>query len=100
MYLPWMSGFNCRVVCEICGAPSDIGTGFLLPTIIPPMLHTHLSSGLGTVGPSVGTVPGNSVIPFLQLYLQCRQLVPLNFNSLLFCNYEPQGHYRTVFPTA
>jgi len=67
MYLPWMSGFNRRVACEICDAPSDIGTDFLLPTIIPPMLHTHLSSGLGTIGPSETKVPGNSVIPFLQL---------------------------------
>jgi len=48
-----------------CGALSNIGTDFLLPPIIPPMLHIHLSSGLGTIGPSEAAVPGNSVIPFL-----------------------------------
>jgi hypothetical protein len=79
MYLPWMSGFNRRLVCEICGAPSDIGTDFLLPPLIPPMLHTHLSSRLGTVGPSEATGPGNPVVPFLQLYLTMQAVSACKF---------------------
>jgi hypothetical protein len=34
--------------------------GFLLPFIIPPTLHTHLSSGAGTVGPLKAAVPRDS----------------------------------------
>jgi hypothetical protein len=34
-----------------------------LPVIIPPALHTHLSSGAGTVDPLKATVPRDSVSP-------------------------------------
>jgi hypothetical protein len=33
------------------------GFGFPLPFIIPPTLHTHLSTGAGTVGPLKGPSP-------------------------------------------
>jgi hypothetical protein len=63
-YVPWKPRFNPRVVCGICGGLIDLGVDdFLLPAIIPPMLHTHLSSGVGTTSPSEAVIPGNSCYP-------------------------------------
>jgi hypothetical protein len=49
--------------CEICSGQSGSETGFLrvlrfpLPILILPTLHTHQSSGDGTIGPPVAHVP-------------------------------------------
>jgi hypothetical protein len=54
----------------IYGGQNDTGASFLrvlrflLPILIPPMLHTHLSSGAGTKGQLVADVP--SAIAFTQ----------------------------------
>jgi hypothetical protein len=56
--------------CEIYGGQigtgsgsSAITSGFPLPVIIPPKLHTHLSLGAGTVDPLKATVPRDSGSP-------------------------------------
>jgi hypothetical protein len=84
---------------SICGGKSGTGACFLqvlrgfLLILIPPMLHTHLSSGAGTIGLIVACVPSELNHTTLQL-LKCIIFWDMESCSPFSFNRRFGGTYR------